>query len=228
MNLHLLQITDSALPIGAYTHSWGLETAVAGGLVTDIDSLEQWVSSWLKYSLGPQEGVITGVAGRAARAGNRSLLERANEILTAVMSPPSLRQASREMGEQLLELGATWNWSAAGVQWFQSEVPFAGDRPRWHHAVIFGILASLARADAAETITVFLHQAVLGMITAGIRAVPIDHTHGQQLLAYMHDVIVRLAEDLAERDLDSAGSGAPFYEVLCDAQTRLYSRMFRS
>jgi hypothetical protein len=63
MNLRLLQISDSALPVGGYTHSWGLEAALARGLVR------------------------------------------------ASLAPPSIRAASREMGELLLALAATWDWS---------------------------------------------------------------------------------------------------------------------
>jgi urease accessory protein len=37
-----------------------------------------------------------------------------------------------------------------------------------------------------------------------------------------------LAAQLAARAADTAGAGCPFYEVLCDEQTRLYARMFRS
>ena len=43
MNLRLLQIADSALPISSYTHSWGLEAAIARGLVHDPESLEREV-----------------------------------------------------------------------------------------------------------------------------------------------------------------------------------------
>jgi urease accessory protein len=66
------------------------------------------------------------------------------------------------------------------------------------------------------------------MIGAGVRAIPVGHTHGQQVLAYLHDDIQALALELSEREPETAGAGCPFYEVLCDEQTRLYARMFRS
>ena len=65
MNLRLLQLGDSALPIGGYSHSWGLEAAVERGLVTDPASLERWVLHWLRYSFGPMEGVVVGAVARA-------------------------------------------------------------------------------------------------------------------------------------------------------------------
>ena len=37
-----------------------------------------------------------------------------------------------------------------------------------------------------------------------------------------------LAGKLAGRDLETAGSTCPAYEVLCHAQSRLYTRLFRS
>jgi urease accessory protein len=228
MNLRLLQLCDSALPIGGYTHSWGLEAAIAAGQVHDIHTLEAWTDSWLQFTLGPQEGVVVVACCKAAQARGAAVLSRANEILEAGVTPPSLRKASREMGEQLLELGATWRWSAAGVEWFSNAGATGQGRRTWHHAVIFGLLGSLAGAGAIETVTAYLHQATLGMIGAGVRGIPVSHTHGQQLLAYLHGTISRLADDLAERELESAGSGCPYYEVLCDAQTCLYSRMFRS
>src|SRR5262245_66330693 len=129
MNVRLLQISDSALPISGYTHSWGLEAAIARGLVRDPESLERWVDRWLRYSLGPLEGVIVGAACRTARAGAPADLLALNELVEASIVPPSIRTASREMGEQLLALGATWVWSAKGL------VPYMqpGQQIGWHH-----------------------------------------------------------------------------------------------
>jgi urease accessory protein len=48
------------------------------------------------------------------------------------------------------------------------------------------------------------------------------------VLAYLHSDIRELVEELRDREPETAGAGCPHYEVLCDEQTRLYARMFRS
>jgi len=153
---------------------------------------------------------------------------RANAILTASIAPPSIRSASFEMGEQLLALASTWVWSAGGVSAFETGTAAGRDFRHWNHAVVFGLLGAIAGGSVVETLQAYLHQAVAGMIGAGVRAIPVGHTHGQQMIAYLHEEINHLAATFAERSLASAGSGSPFYEVLCDEQTRLYSRLFRS
>ncbi len=225
MNLCLLQISDSALPIGGYTHSWGLEAALARDMVHDAATLEHWTRAWLRHQLAPLEGVIVAVVCRAAGAEDWTSVGRANELLTAGIAPPSIRDASAEMGEQLLSLAATWEWSVLGVEALRAACPAT---IRWNHAVAFGLLGALAGASPTATLTAYLHQAVLAMISAGVRAIPVNHTHGQQILAYLHGDIEDMAERFAAAELEQAGSGCPLYEVLCDEQTRLYTRLFRS
>ena len=65
MNFHLLQLGDSALPLGGYSHSWGLEAAIEQGAVFDAQSLEQWVRLWLQNAVGPLEGVVVASVCRA-------------------------------------------------------------------------------------------------------------------------------------------------------------------
>jgi urease accessory protein len=226
MNLALLQIADSALPISGYTHSLGLEGAVAGGHVHDPLTLEAWTSRWLKFSLAPLEGVLVASSCRAGRLGSPREVRALNLIAETSIVPPSIRRASREMGQQLLDLGATWAWSSDGLLPYRSQpIEAVGS---WHHSVAFGLLGAIAGASACDVVAAYLHQAALGMIGAGVRSIPIGHTHGQQMLAYLHTEIQDLAAELADREPESAGAGCPFYEVLCDEQTRLYARMFRS
>jgi len=226
MNLRLLQISDSALPISGYTHSWGLEGAMARRLVHDPESLERWTRNWLRTSLGPLEGVLVASSCRAALADDHNALRDCNQIAEASVVPPSIRRASREMGEQLLGLASTWEWCERQLEPFL-DAESAGP-VHWHHPVVFGLLGALAGGGPEEVLIAYLHQAALGMIGAGVRAVPVGHTHGQQVLVYLQDDILELAKAYGDAPRETAGAGCPYYEILCDEQTRLYSRMFRS
>src|SRR5579864_1697234 len=93
LNLRLLQLGDSALPIGGYSQSWGLEAAIERGLVLDAPGLEQWTRSWLHHAVGPLEGTVV-----AAVARSRARASEANELLWASLVPPTLRHASRDLG----------------------------------------------------------------------------------------------------------------------------------
>lgn len=223
LNLRLMQIADSALPISGYTHSWGLESAIAKGVVNGPESLERWTSLWLRTSLGPLEGVILICATRAVQNTSPEEIKNLNDILDVSIAPPTIRNASREMGTQLLSLATTWNWCSE-----QLASLIGPNHTGWHHAVIFGILGSIAGCDAEDVLAAYLHQSAVGVVSAGLRAIPVGHTHGQQILTYLHDDITELTSILSKREAEEAGSACPYYEVLCDEQTRLYARMFRS
>jgi urease accessory protein len=233
MNLRLLQLGDSALPIGGYSQSWGLEAAIDRGLVRDAFTLEQWLRFWLRYGVGPLEGVVVAAVCRAVAAADWVRILRANELLWASLAPPTLRNASRDMGEQLLALAEAWPWAAAALAELREQSRGRAGRLsssglEWHHAPVFGVLASAAAATPVEALSVYFHQSVLGGIGAGVRAIPIGHTHGQQILARLHDDLHQMSQDFADRDLETAGSFCPAYEMLCHAQNHLYTRLFRS
>jgi urease accessory protein len=221
----MLQIADSALPIGGYTDSWGLETAITERRVTDAATLEEWTSHWLRHSLAPLEGVVVAGAARAGHAGAPAEVWALNQLIEATLLPATIRRASTEMGHQLLELAETWEWSAPALGPFRH--PPAGSAP-WHHAVAFGLLGALSGSEPEEVVTAFLHQAALGMISAGVRGIPVGHTHGQQVLAYLQGTIGALAVEVSGRDVALAGNGSPWYDIQCEAQTTLYARVFRS
>ncbi len=228
MNLRLFQLGDSALPIGGYSHSWGLEAAIERGLVWDARSLEHWVRSWLRHAVGPLEGVAVASVCRSILQGKWSTLSVANELLWTGLAPVTLRNASRDMGEQLLALAEAWPWASPTVIALRNISSAVARFKEWHHAPVFASLTAAAGAGPDEALLVYLHQATLGIIGAGVRAIPIGHTHGQQILTALHDEIQDLARQLAGRDLETAGSFCPAYEERCHAQSRLYTRLFRS
>src|SRR5438132_2666300 len=150
MNLHLLQLGDSALPIGGYSHSWGLEAAIEQGIVRDAKGLEQWVRRWIRDTVGPFEGVLVAAACRAAQGADWLAVGWCNDLLRAGLVPPTLRQASRDMGEQLLQLAEAWPWASDMTAALRRTAGNGDETSEWHHAIVFGTLASAAGSSAPE------------------------------------------------------------------------------
>src|SRR5205807_3444216 len=140
--------------------------------VNSAADLENWVRRWLAHAVGPLEGVLVAAVHRAALAQNWSAAVSANEILWTSLTASTLRHASRDMGEQLLALSESWPWAAGLTAAMRQALP----EGQWHHAPVFGALASACGGSPVEAVAVFLHQATLGMISAGVRAIPIGHT----------------------------------------------------
>ena len=132
------------------------------------------------------------------------------------------------MGEQLLSLAEGWPWAASVIHSLKRPTTQESCLSEWHHSVVFGALAAATPCSPGEAAGVYLHQATLGLISAGVRGIPIGHSHGQQVVARLQATLQSLSEALADRELEAAGSTCPAYEVLCHAQSQLYTRLFRS
>lgn len=221
--LRLVQLCDSALPVGGYSHSWGLEAAIARGQVPGPVELEGWVRAWLEHSVAPSDGVIVPHAARAADARDWAELGALNDLVMASKVSPTLRRASLKQGGALLGLAAGWPWSGN----LAGHIQAAGAGP-WHHPVVFGALATAAGASVREALALYLQNAAGGVVAAAVRAVPIGHTHGQQLMARLHPLFDRLADQWANSSLERYGAFSPAYEVLGYAQSQLYTRIFQS
>ena len=51
LNFYLLQINDALFPIGAYSHSQGLETYIQRGIVHDEATAKEYIHHKIRWNL---------------------------------------------------------------------------------------------------------------------------------------------------------------------------------
>src|SRR5262245_63794145 len=102
----VLQYADGLFPAGGFAHSFGLETYVQDGLVTDRAGLEEFILAHLEGSAGPADAVATATAVRLAAGRDLAGWVALDARLEVMKVVPETRAASRQMGRQTLRVAA--------------------------------------------------------------------------------------------------------------------------
>ena len=221
--LWLLQLSDSALPIGSYSHSWGLETAVQADRLQSATQVAEYLTGLLHQAIAPQEGAACALAHRYGRDANSTDFLALQLELTAARWAIEPLNASLQLGNRLNRwAGSTWGLSCPE--------PDSGTNASYlHHCAVFGWLCAQAGLAETETVRAYLLGSLTSLVSAAVRLVPLGHSQGQQVLATLHgDIAIAIPICLAVESQDSLHSFAPVLERDCQAHCTLYSRLFQS
>ena len=99
----LFQINDSLFPIGAYSHSYGLETYIQKKLVKNVDSAFEYLKCNLKSNFLYSELLAINLSYEYADKGRLDKLIRLDNILNASKSPKEIRLASQKLGSRFIK-----------------------------------------------------------------------------------------------------------------------------
>ncbi|MGB6199883.1 MAG: urease accessory protein UreF [Candidatus Acidiferrales bacterium] len=224
--LSLLQFADGLFPAGGYAHSFGLETYVQSGAVSDAAGVESFVRAYLENSAGPTDAVAAISAARAAVVGDLTACLELDAALEAMKCAAELRDASRQMGRQTLRIAATLGDNAIVGEFFAAVT--AGRTPG-HHAVAFGVIAGAQNWDAQATASALLYATSAQLVGAALRLMPLGQLAGQRILSNLRPVIARLAVEAAEHGApDEIWSFVPAIEIAAMQHAQLSARLFRS
>ncbi len=223
--LTLLQFSDGLFPVGAYAHSFGLESYVQEGVVRDATGVEHFIAAQLECSVAPTDSVIALCSCRAARAGDREACLRLDAALESMRCARELREASRQMGRQTLRVARCLLSPGMVSDFFEA---VEEERTPGHHAVAFGMVGSEMGWPPQDMTCAYLYSASSALVNAAIRLFPLGQLAGQQILFRMVPLIARLAAELAGKTETDLWSFAPAQEIAVMRHATLEARLFRS
>jgi len=213
----LLQLGDSALPTGAFSHSFGMESYLADERIAGPDALHEWLLAFLDTQLTCTEGL----AVRWVAAGEKDAHD-VDALLEAATAPAQVRLASRRMGAQLAKL-APELLGAAGVA---LEPP--GGRWPAHYPAVYGLLGAAAGVATPALVHTFLMGSIVSLVQNAVRAVPLGQSAGQRVITALRAPAARAAERVMLLDEVDFATTAPGLEIAQMRHEHLRARMFMS
>ncbi|QDZ38743.1 urease accessory protein UreF [Euhalothece natronophila Z-M001] len=223
MILKLLQLSNSALPLGAYSYSEGLETAIEQQWIRNQSDLSHWLSQELSHGAIRLETALMLRAYHGWLNGEIDTIQYWNQWSSAVKETSELREQSWQMGNSLIRLLLALDKNSSTL-----EPRLQALGKSYNYAIALGIASAHWQIEENLAILGHLHSWTTNMVNAGVKLIPLGQTAGQQLLQELHPLMeITTAEILVlpDEDLYSCSWGLGLASMQHEIQ---YSRLFRS
>jgi len=230
--LGLLHFSDGLFPVGSYAHSFGLESYAAAGTIRDAAAVQSFLLSYLQGSVAPTDVVAVFASRRAALCDRPARLGQCLSIdgtLDAIKSASEFRDASRQMGRQVLRiasnLGEPFASHGLTVNLLQA---VENDKTPAHHAMAFGAVGGVLGWPELDMACAYLYSTCAGLVAAALRLLSLGQLAGQRILWALGPSIVKLAGEIQGKDMEEIWSFAPAIEIAAMRHEMLDARLFRS
>lgn len=219
---HLMQLCDSALPVGGFSFSCALESAVAQGVVCDVAGLEEYAQVVLRQTL-LSDGVAALHVFRHAHDGGELL--RIDRELFSRKQSQEWRTMSCRMGRKLTELGVKILPCPELEEWHRN---IYEGRTAGCYAVAQGLLFSLCGASEQELFASVGYGVGVMISGAALRLMRITHLDTQRILFALAFLTEEMYGEVSKLTIEQINGFAPQLDILSSLHQRGKERMFMS
>ncbi len=219
--LRLLQLASPSLPIGAYTYSQGLESAIETGGVTDERSAHAWITNSLAVVTG-FEAPVTWRLLQAFSNRDAASVTYWTERFIAARDTAEFRAETIQMGYSLgrliidLKIG---NASLLEILASQADIPLP---------TAFACAAEALAVPHEAALSAMLFSMTENQVLACVKSVPLGQVAGQRLLLSLHPFVEKAARRAQHLTDDELSNWAPGLSLLSMQHEVQYSRIYRS
>ena len=215
--LQLIWLASPALPVGGFSYSEGIESAVDCGLVADEESAARWLVDQLHLALARAD---LAEAAQAIAAWRDNDLDRIAELdcwMLQTRETGEMRQQTEQMGRSLVE------WLKA----VQPALAARAQRPLTY-PVAFALAASATGATPRDCLLAFAFGWAENMAQAALKSVPLGQSAGQRILGRLASEIPAAVDLALTLHDDDRQAFSPMLAILSSRHETQYSRLFRS
>jgi len=218
----LLQFGDSMFPIGGFSFSCGLESAVQTGVVNDRGTLHAFARTALEQA-ARGDGIALVAAHRAAIADDIEKLIALDRRVFARKASDEVRTMSTRMGRKFTEIGVEVVGAPLISTWLAriAEGATPGSYP-----VALAVNFAVQGLSARAAFLVHHYGLATAILGAAMRLMRVSHVDTQGILYDLNAGVDTAYETAAAARLSDMAGFAPLSDILAAVHTKAHVRLF--
>ena len=220
--LQLMWLASPALPVGGFSYSEGLESAVESARVTNEATASAWLLDQLHLSLARSDIAVVSRAFKAWQRSDLGSITELNAWVTSTRETSETRQQTEQMGRSMVE----WLKNRGLADERIAQLGALKPAPTW--PVAFALAAVQTGAPLREALLSFAFGWAENMVQAALKAVPLGQNAGQRVLAALSAQIPVAVDHAAQLMESERQAFTPMLAILSAQHETQYSRLFRS
>ena len=222
--LRLLHLASPTLPVGAYSYSQGLESAIDAGIIGNQADALAWIADTLTFSVARLEAPVFCRLYRAWEAADQDAMQHWNDYFLASRDSAELRAETVQMGYSLARLLRDLFPRDHRVKWLPPTVSEA--------SIAFpGAMAAacvMLDTPLEASLHAYLFAWTENQVLAALKAVPLGQVSGQRMLFALEQPTLDAAAAAIRIDDDDLSNWTPGLSFLSMRHESQHSRIFRS
>lgn len=222
--MRLLQFGDSVLPVGSFSFSNALESAVERGAVHDPATLRDWVETATRQSTAGDAIALLHAHRATCRADIEGVIAADHAVLERKLNEEARTMTTR-MGRKLGELGERVVQDARVEGWLTA---VRDGRSPGTFPVGLGVVFGALGADETDAFAAHQYGVASMILGAALRIMRVDHMVTQAILFAVDAAAPDGYASARDAALDDMSAFAPMTDILAAVHASAHVRMFMS
>ncbi len=220
--MRLIQFTDSAFPVGTFSFSNGLETAIHEKIVYNAATLEEYAQS-ISLQAAFSDGIIAIHAYRAALENNYDEIIEADHRLIEFKMNNETRVMQKRMGKKMVEMSIKIFDNPLLKKWLEdiNNGTSPGTFP-----VAQGLIFAIGGMSEKELFCSHQYGVINMILGAAVRTMRVSHYDTQQILFRLSEQTQAYYDDVKDLSYEDMNSFVPQIDIISSLHEKGTMRMF--